>query len=60
MAKRYETIRTFYDGKPIIKFRCPGCGGWGSIDDDQYNGRVSIQCTECEFHETINLAEPEE
>lgn len=33
-------------------FRCPGCKGVGEIDDDQFNGRVSIDCTNCEYHET--------
>ncbi len=44
------------DGKAVIKFQCPGCGGWGMIDDDQYHGRISIDCTNCKFHKTINIA----
>lgn len=38
-----------------IFFECPGCEVWYEVDDDQYNGRVSILC-KCGFHETINLA----
>lgn len=44
------------DGRSAIKFKCPGCGIWGNIDSDQYHGRISIRCTECDFHKTINLA----
>ena len=35
-------------------FRCPSCKSSGLIDDDQFHGRVSIQCeTEgCSYHET--------
>lgn len=32
-------------------FRCPGCKGVGTIDDDQFHGRQSIDCTNCEYHE---------
>jgi hypothetical protein len=42
--------------KVIHQFLCPGCGLIGRLDDDQWNGRVSIDCPECAFHETINLA----
>lgn len=35
--------------------RCPGCGQVGMIDEDQYKGRVSIQCTNCPYHETHDL-----
>ena len=30
------------DGQEIRQLRCPRCGTWGDIDDDQYHGRVSI------------------
>ena len=33
-------------------FRCPGCKHVGDIDDDQFHGRVSIDCTNCDYHET--------
>ena len=42
--------------KDIVKFKCPGCEQWGTIDDDQYHGRVSILCAECGFHETLDLS----
>lgn len=44
------------DGKPVTKFQCPQCSLWGDIDEDQFYGRVSIQCPECTFHETIDLS----
>ena len=45
------------DGKEIIKLQCPKCKIWATIDDDQFHGRVSLDCpTEsCDFHETHNL-----
>ena len=41
-------------------FVCPGCGVMGKIDQDQYEGRVSIQCPECDFYEIINLKDLED
>ncbi len=35
-------------------FRCPGCKGLGKIDDDQFNGRQSIDCTHCPYHARQN------
>lgn len=43
------------DGKPTFKFQCPKCNIRGSLDDDQFHGRVSILC-DCGFHETIDVA----
>ena len=54
--KKIEVKEVMLDGKVVRKARCPGCGTWGVIDDDQFHGRVSILC-ECGFHETMNLAE---
>lgn len=45
------------DGKPTVKLRCPKCGVWGEIDDDQYEGRVSVYHDGCDFHETHNFRE---
>lgn len=59
-----EEVKTFLkhvmrEGEgEVIKFKCPKCGIWGDVDDDQYNGKVSILC-ECEFHEIINLKQLE-
>jgi len=36
-------------------FRCPQCRKWGLLDDDQWQGKVSILC-DCGFHQTIPLA----
>lgn len=65
-----------YEGEPpndrrttVWKLRCPVCGVWGEIDDDQLHGRVSIDHTDfvrlksddppegfrCTFHETHDL-----
>lgn len=38
-----------------IKVKCPKCGFIGSIDKDQFQGNVSIDCPNCRFHETHNL-----
>jgi hypothetical protein len=44
------------DDEPVRQFHCPGCGQWADIDDDQFHGRVSIDCPDCEFHETLDLS----
>ena len=31
---------------------CPKCGLKARIDQDQFEGKVSVDCPECEFHET--------
>ncbi len=33
-------------------FTCPGCKGIATIDEDQKQGRVSILCSDCGYHET--------
>lgn len=53
----YEIKQVILDGTPTWKFKCPSCGIWGYIDNDQYHGKVSLDCPNCEFHETINLKE---
>lgn len=42
--------------EPRATIMCPSCKGVGTIDDDQYHGRISIWC-DCGYHETHNLAE---
>lgn len=39
------------------KIRCPECGSIGWIDRDQFEGKISIECTEkvCTYHETHDL-----
>ena len=42
-------------------FRCPKCGGTGTIDLEQFLGMVSVECTHegCGYHETHDWrAEP--
>ncbi len=38
--------------EPFAVIRCPGCKGAGVVDLDQYRGEVSIQCSNCDYHET--------
>ena len=38
-----------------VLIECPVCSVHGSIDEDQYAGRVSIDCPECDYHETHDL-----
>ena len=47
------------DGAPVIKLRCPSCGVFADMDDDQYRGRVSVDCECGAFHETHNFAQLE-
>ena len=37
--------------------RCPYCGAIGSVDEGQFEGRVSIHCTKCGYHETHDLSD---
>ncbi len=55
VLKRYRPFDT--KGKKLPEawhLVCPRCQKSGLIDEDQYFGRVSIQC-DCGFHETINF-----
>ena len=47
------------DGVLTWKLQCPGCGTWGALYDDQFHGRVSVECIVdgCTFHETHNFSE---
>lgn len=47
-----EIRRIIRDGLPVWKLQCPKCGMWGDVDDDQLHGRVSVDCPQCDFHET--------
>ena len=51
----YELKQVILDDKPVYKLKCPKCNVWGYLDDDQFNGRVSILC-EWGFHKTINFS----
>jgi hypothetical protein len=51
-----ELRHVLRDGEWIWQLRCPRCGKWGLIDDDQLRGRVSILHEECGFHETHDLS----
>ena len=47
------------DGEAVWWFRCPSCGQWAEIDDDQLHGRVSIACADagCMFpRQTVDLS----
>lgn len=47
-----ETMGATQKSFPL--FRCPKCRTTGTIDEDQFHGRVSIVCEVdgCEYHET--------
>jgi hypothetical protein len=55
VGKTYEIKRVQRDGKTVVKLKCPNCGVWGVIDEDQFWGKVSIICPECSLHETVSL-----
>lgn len=61
MSGPYEMKHVKRDGVPTVLLRCPNCKTLAELDDDQYHGRVSIECQVlgCGFHETINLASEE-
>lgn len=44
------------DGKPMWYISCPSCELVAAIDKDQYHGRVSIACPQCDYHATHDLA----
>lgn len=64
LGKRGEITETEFgrlkavvrDGEHTWLFECPGCGEWGELDDDQWEGRVSVDHTDtgCTYHETHN------
>ena len=45
--------------EPWAVVRCPGCKGAGTVDLDQYQGKVSLDCgnPDCEYHEIHDLRE---
>jgi len=57
-AKRITRTPLGDSESPLIKLRCPACGIFAEMDDDQYHGRVSVECAApgCVFHETHNFA----
>lgn len=58
VASFYKLRQVTLDGAPRWKFTCPGCGVEGYLDDDQFHGRVSTLCGECDrFHKTIDFSQ---
>lgn len=53
--KGLKLRRRLRDGAIIYEGRCPKCGWWEALDDDQLAGRVSSECSNpnCDFHETL-------
>jgi len=45
--------------KRYAEFKCPDCDLVGTIDEDQYFGRVSILCPRCSFHGTRDFSKEE-
>jgi hypothetical protein len=39
------------DGQPVKQLRCPHCGLWADVDDDQARGVVSVICPQCRHHD---------
>lgn len=61
---RFTVRHVSRDGSPtlnVTKIRCPSCRTFGEVDQDQWQGRVSIECSTpgCTFHETHNFAQLE-
>lgn len=46
------------DGVRVAELRCPMCGEWAYLDEDQFHGRVSVDHTDagCSYHETHDFA----
>lgn len=59
---RYPNEDGHLDEGRVFRFalKCPGCGRWGEIDEDQIRGRVSVDhgADGCPggYHETHNFA----
>ncbi len=57
MGKLLRQIKS--DGELIWQLKCPKCGIWGEIDDDQFRGKVSVLCKnkisdkQCGYHKKI-------
>lgn len=43
------------DGKTVYRAICPECNRERIMDEDQFHGRVSIEC-DCGYHETHDLS----
>lgn len=48
------------DGTFAAHVRCPGCGLVLAVDFEQYRGEVSMDCPDCEYHETHCFLEKDE
>jgi hypothetical protein len=52
--------RAIQDSETRWLLQCPGCQGWGPLDDDQLHGRVSVnhdsQGCAGHYHETHDFA----
>lgn len=57
--ERAAKLKNFRDDENYAWFTCPKCGLTGIIDKEQYEGKVSIDCPECDFHKTIDFRESE-
>lgn len=54
--KKPEVIWELADNTRRALVECPGCGERMFVDNDQYHGKVSMDCPECEYHETHDLS----
>jgi hypothetical protein len=48
------------DGPFDAHVECPGCGLVLGIDAEQYAGQVSMDCPDCDYHETHSFLDDEE
>lgn len=46
------------DNEDVRQLKCPKCGVWADLDDDQYHGRVSVHHDDpsCGYHETHDFS----
>lgn len=58
MTLREDVIGANKESFPL--FRCPSCKGTGGIDEEQFQGKVSIVCPFCDYHETKDWSTEEE
>lgn len=57
VAPFYKLRQVTLDGVETWKLVCPSCGVEGYIDDDQFHGRVSTWCGECNrFHIPVDFS----
>lgn len=55
-APTYRLVEKEYRTDSNFAFvKCPSCGSIGKIDREQFEGKISIICSTCDWHETHDL-----